>query len=304
MWTLKRGHRHLGPDTLAEYMDGRLGAVARTRVDQQLAACTDCREELEELHATVALLQQLPVEPAPRSFTLPVPPARQASRPPSLRPSAPLRMPQWVYAGAASAAAVVLAVLISADATGLLETGTPPVERGIADETAAASAAQAPLIQESAQGPAATVASKPEISLQSSAAAPLVEAAPAAPEAAMAAPEPPQAAPEAALAAPEAAITPDAARAEEMPSPITAAGTGQAVDAVKAPPATAATSASTPPGADLPTSKPHAGLAPVVEPGGTATTWRVVEGVAAALGLVFLGGLLMRRRSQRGARFD
>ena len=300
MWTLRRSHRHLGPDTLAEYMDGRLGAVARTRVDQQLAACTNCREELAELQATVALLQQLPVEPMPRSFTLPVPPARQAS----LRPSAPLRMPQWVYAGAASAAAVVLAVLISADATGLLETGTPPVERGIADATAAASAVQAPLIQESAQGPAATVALKPEVSLQSAAPAPLVEAAPPAPEAAMAASEPPQAAPEAAMAAPEAAITSDAARAEETSSPLPAAGTGQAVDAVQAPPATAATSASAPPGPDVPTSKPQTGPPPVVEPVGTPTTWRVVEGVAAALGLVFLGGLLMRRRSHRGVRFD
>ncbi|MCH8107615.1 MAG: hypothetical protein IIB30_04560 [Chloroflexi bacterium] len=289
MWTIRRGHRHLGPDTLAEYMDGRLGAVARTRVDQQLAACADCREELEELQATVALLQQLPVEPVPRSFTLPVPPARPAS----LRPSAPLRMPQWVYAGAASAAAVVLAVLVSADATGLLGPGTPPVERGIAGETAAASPAKAPLLQESAQAPAATVALKPEVSLQSAAAA--------APEAAIAAPEAPQAAPEAAMAAPAAA---DAARTEEMPSPIPAVESEQAVEAVPAPPATAVTSASAPPGADLPTSKPETGLTPVVEPGGTATIWRVVEGLAAALGLVFLGGLLLRRRFQRGARFD
>ena len=290
MWTLRRGHRHLGPDTLAEYMDGRLGAVARTRVDQQLAACADCREELEELQATVALLQQLPVEPVPRSFTLPVPPARPAS----LRPSAPLRMPQWVYAGAASAAAVVLAVLVSADATGLLGPGTPPVERGIAGETAAASPAQAPLLQESAQSPAATVALKPEVSLQSAAAAPLAEAAPAAPEAAIAAPEAPQVAQAAA----------DATRTEEMPSPIPAVESAQAVEAGQAPPATAATSASALPGTDLPTSKPQTGLTPVVEPGGTATIWRVVEGVAAVLGLVFLGGLLLRRRFQRGARFD
>ena len=289
MWTLRRGHRHLGPDTLAEYMDGRLGAVARTRVDQQLASCADCREELEELQATVALLQQLPVEPVPRSFTLPVPPARPAS----LRPSAPLRMPQWVYAGAASAAAVVLAVLVSADATGLLGPGTPPVDRGIAGETAAVSPARAPLLQESAQSPAATVALKPEVSLQSAAAA--------APEAAIAAPEAPQAAPEAAMAAPAAA---DAARTQEMPSPIPAVESEQAVEAVPAPPATAVASASAPTEADLPTSKPEPGLAPVAEPGGTATLWRVVEGVAAALGLVFLGGLLLRRRSQRGVRLD
>ena len=90
MWTLRRGHRHLGPDTLAEYMDGRLGAAARTRVDQVLASCANCREELEELQATVSLLQQLPVEPVPRSFTMPAPPVQPVTQ----RALAPLRMPQ------------------------------------------------------------------------------------------------------------------------------------------------------------------------------------------------------------------
>ena len=294
MWTLRRGHRHIGPDTLAEYMDGRLDAVARTRVDQQLAFCADCRVELEELQATVSLLQQLPVEPVPRSFTMPAPPVQAAY----LRPSAPLRMPQWVYAGAASAAAVVLAVLISADATGLLGPGTPQVAPGIAVEAerATASPDQAIAIQESVPAPAITVEVEQQVSVQSAAAAPQVVAAQAAPEAALAAPEAALPAPEAAQAAPEVAL------AQAMPTPMPAVGSGRDVESAKTPPPTAASSVPAPPGADLPTAKPGPGLAPVVEPRGTATVWRVVEGIAAVLGLVFLGGLLLRRRSQRGVR--
>ena len=274
MWTLRRGHRHFNPDTLAEYMDGRLGAAAWTRVDEQLASCTICRNELEELQATVALLQQLPVEPLPRSFTLPVPPVQQTSP----RPSAPSRMPQWVYASAASAAAVVLAVLVSADATGLLEPGPPQVAREIAvgAEMAAAFPDQATPIQNEAQVPAVNGEVDEGVSMAS--AAPV--------------------APEAATAAPEAAVD------QVMSTPMPAVGSERDDELAKAPPLTADSSVPVPPGSDLPTAKPKSGSAPVVEPGGTATVWRVVEGVAAALGLVFLGGMLLRRRSQRGVRLD
>ena len=180
MWTLRRGHRHLGPDTLAEYMDGRLGAAARARVDQELASCADCREELEELQDTVSLLRQLPVEPVPRSFTMPAPPVQ----PDSPREFAPLRMPRWVYAGAASAAAVVLAVLVSADATGLLEPGTPQEAREIAVEAemAPASLDQATANQKAARVPAATMEVEQEDSLQAAAAVPPETVAEAAPQ--------------------------------------------------------------------------------------------------------------------------
>ena len=265
MWTLTRRHRHLKPDTLAEYMDGRLGATARTRVDQQLASCGDCREELEELRANVSLLRQLPTEPVPHSFSMPAPPVE----PISPRASAPLRVPQWVYAGAASAAVVVLAVLVSADATGLLEPATPRV----AGETA--------------------VEAEREFSLQAAAAPPRDVAAQAAPEAAMVAE---------AAQVPAAQVPTEAASDREMPSPMPAVDQTRDGEATEAPPPTARTSAPLPLSADLTTADPGPGLAPPEEPGGTAMVWRVLEAIAAALGLVFLGGLLLHRRSQRGAR--
>ena len=286
MWTLRRGHRHIGPDTFADYMDGRLGAAARTRVDQELASCASCRVELGELQATVSLLQQLPVEPVTRSFTMPAPPVQ----PVSPGAFAPLRMPQWVYAGAASAAAVVLAVLVSADATGLLEPGTPQAAGEIAVEArmAQTSPDQSTPIGKSAQVPAVTLEAERELSLQAAAAPPQDQA--------------PQAAPEAAQAAPEAAI------ALEFPPPMPPVRSGQDDEEAKAPPPTGVSSIPVPvPAAtDLATAEPELGLPPIKEAGrdsgDTAAVWRVLEGIAAALGLVFLGGLLLHRRSQRGSR--
>ena len=388
MWILRRGHRHLGPDTLAEYMDGRLGVAARERVDQELASCADCREELEELQATVSLLQQLPMEPVPRSFTMPAPSVQPASP----RIFAPLRMPQWVYAGAASAAVVVLAVLVSADATGLLEPGPPQVAREIAveAETAQVSPDIATPMQEVGQLPAVTVEVEGEVSPQAVGAAPRETDAEAAPEFAMAQtmptpmpavrsgqdveaakappptavssvpvpagvdqftadatgqPEPgtPQVArefavgaemapassdqatptqaagqvqavtaeverevpPQAAAAAPqETAVeaTPESNIAQSMSSPMPAVGSGRDVEAAKSPPPTAVSSVPAPSEADLSTAEPGPVLTPAVKPRGTATVWRVLEGIAAGLGLVFVVGLLLNRRSQRRAR--
>ena len=388
MWTLRRGHRHLGPDTLAEYMDGRLGAAARARVDQELASCADCREELEELQDTVSLLRQLPVEPVPRSFTMPAPPVQ----PDSPREFAPLRMPRWVYAGAASAAAVVLAVLVSADATGLLEPGTPQEAREIAVEAemAPASLDQATANQKAARVPAATMEVEQEDSLQAAAAVPPETVAEAAPQSAMAQtmpspmpavrsgqdveaaiaapptadssvpvpseanqftadatglPEPGtlqvppeftveaemalasrdqatsiqhagqvpavtveverEVSPQAAAAASQetaAQAAPESATPQGIPSPMPAVKQGRTGEAAKAPPPTAVSSLPESSEANLTTVEPGLVLTPATKTGGTATVWRVLEGIAAALGLVFLGGLLLRRRSQRGAR--
>ena len=194
-----------------------------------------------------------------------------------------MRVPQWVYAGAASAAAVVLAVLVSADAIGLLEPGTRQVAREIAVEAemARASAEHATPIQKSVEVPAVSVEAEQEVSLQAAVTAPQETAAQAAPEAAMA---------------------PKAAMAQETPSPMPAVRPGRDDEAAKSPPPTAVSSAPVPSEADLSTAEPGPGPAPPGKPGGTATVWRVVEGIAAALGLAFLGGLLLHRRSRRGAR--
>ena len=285
MWTLRRSHKHVGADTLAEYMDGRLAAAARTRVDQDLASCASCREELEELRTTVSMLQQLPEESVPRSFAMAAPPPQQAAP----RAYTPMRMPQWVYAGAASAAAVVLAVLISADATGLLKPESPPVARefAAAAQVAPSSADQASAIESLTQSPAVTVESEQAVSLQAAMAAPQD----AAPEAATAL--------DAAAAAAEPAMALEAqavqqiASAQALPTPMPDFRTEGDGEAAKSPPPVAVPHVPIPSGAELTAAAPEAVC--------TAIAWRVVEGVAAVLGLVFLVGLLLRRRSRRGA---
>jgi hypothetical protein len=106
-------HRHLSQRVLNEYLDGLLLADARQRADRHLTACDTCRRELEGATAVVSLLRQLPQVPVRRSFTLAAPP------PAAVQASLLLRLPNWSYAGAASLAGLVLAVLVSADAVGL-----------------------------------------------------------------------------------------------------------------------------------------------------------------------------------------
>lgn len=50
---------------LSEHLDGTLGARARQRVERHLAGCEDCRLELADLRATVALLRSLPAVEEP-----------------------------------------------------------------------------------------------------------------------------------------------------------------------------------------------------------------------------------------------
>ena len=121
MWPIKGRHRHLDAETLSAYLDGRVEGPALARLERSLADCAICNEELASLRATVALIRQLPEEAPARSFVMPAPP-RYPARP---RPSPLARASTWAYAGAASVAAVVLTVLVSADATGILAPGQP-----------------------------------------------------------------------------------------------------------------------------------------------------------------------------------
>ena len=114
MWIFRSSHKHIGQDTLSEYLDGRLLGQPLERVEQQLADCDACRQDLAELRALVAMMQQLPMAEPRRSFVMSAPPLE----PVRSRPALALRAPNWVYAGAASVAALALAVTISVDATG------------------------------------------------------------------------------------------------------------------------------------------------------------------------------------------
>ena len=278
-------HKHLNPETLAEYVDGRLAGTAMARVERRLTSCASCREDLDSLRTTVSLLKQLPQVVPTRSFTMATPPPQQALP----QPSPLFRMPQWAYAGAASAAALVLAVLISADATGVLATKRLPVaqpapkaaqlERSRAVQERPVSQAT---IQESeaieVAKPAAPslAASSEQRSVQAETAAPARDTLPQAlgVETDAQAPVAAAAAPDDAATRPLAVQAPSALEAGP-PVPVTAAAKeGRTVQTTSA----RETPASLPP------------------QGATGWVWRVLEVLAAATLVTLLAGLIIRRR--------
>ncbi len=100
-------HRRLR-DQLSAYIDGELDASAAERLERHLAECGRCRQEMEQLRATVVALQELPAVEPPRSFTLS--PERVAPRPP-MPVASPLAFGARIAAaGVAAALAVVLVV--------------------------------------------------------------------------------------------------------------------------------------------------------------------------------------------------
>jgi len=315
MLIFRKGHTHIKQDDLSAYLDGQISRTDAARIDQRLAQCADCRQELDALRSTVSLLQRMPELALPRSFVMPGPPPA----PLAIRPPAPLRMPQWVYSGSAAVAALVLAVLISADATGLL---APDVHPRALESTAAAQAAPESLQEdgvEAAVEMAAPLAPVAELAVtaekgigvtvtqesvvsEAPAKAPALRKAEVAPQAAAAleAQDDSQAtAPVAAMA--EAQVA-EAAKAESAPPPQVAALAAAEVEEVAGAKATP-----TPPVADLTApEKPSEPALAVQEYSreipasqGTSLLWRILEGMAAIAALTFLGSWLLRRRSTR-----
>ena len=108
------GHRHLGAETLNEYLDDRLSATAGDRVRQVVAGCPDCGLELAALQQTRLLLRQLPEVAPRRSFFI----SPYDEPAPAYPATAWIRLPRWAYAGTASLAALALTLMIVVDATG------------------------------------------------------------------------------------------------------------------------------------------------------------------------------------------
>ena len=105
-------------ELLSAYVDGQVSASEASRVQEHLAACAECRRELEALRATVSLLRSLPQVQPSRSFAL-----AEAPEP------ADRRWPvAWGARAAMSVAGLVLAALLVGDAVGLVrqETGREP----------------------------------------------------------------------------------------------------------------------------------------------------------------------------------
>ena len=113
------GHRCPSEERLNDYVSGRLSAADRVRLEQAVQHCARCREELESLQQTRALLQTIPQEPLPRSFLFaeaPVPATTDVDRPAQ---ATGFRMPVWAYAGAAAVAGVAVIAFFLSGAVGV-----------------------------------------------------------------------------------------------------------------------------------------------------------------------------------------
>ncbi len=292
MWTI-RGHRHIKPETLSEYSDGRLQGGPLGRVERRLAACGVCRGELESLRAASAVLRGLPVETPRRSFTLAAPP------PAPVKAAAPplSRVPAWAYAGAASVAAIALAVLVSADAAGLLAP-VEPVEPGaveaLAPLTSESRAAEKPVpelamsARAATPAPAAQSVAEPEVQTEPPAA--MSEAADAGPPS-----DSQEAAAAAFLEEDTAALCQADETARDVPEAQSVAESEVQTRAPEGDGALAPTQEET----QVQISDSARQPVPQDPKKSTAVYWRVLEVLAGVLGLLFLAGLALRWKFSR-----
>jgi anti-sigma factor RsiW len=105
----KKSEHQWVEESLSAYIDGELSPREKSRVEEHLKECRACSESLTTLRQTVALLQELPVLPAPRSF---------AVRPAVVRPKPVTAPSAWGYGllrGATALATLLLVLLIGAD---------------------------------------------------------------------------------------------------------------------------------------------------------------------------------------------
>ena len=287
MWTMRRSHQHISTETLSEYIDGRLRSGALARIEGHVASCELCRYELESLRDLVTMLQDLPAEEPSRSFTMHAPPPR----PIPVRPTPLLRAPQWAYAAVASVAAILLIVLVSFDATGLLvpekETVIPIVE------SLAQLQVQSETAQVAAEARQSTVEEVVTVERESAVAAP--------------------AAPATSVAAFEASPTTVAMAAVAEAITESAAPNGIEVEEseLQSEVDTTERELRTTPSEDqtrvFQRQEPEQSIdgqtafkemtVPAQE--ATAAFWRVLEGLAGSLGLVFLAGLVLKWKNSR-----
>jgi hypothetical protein len=293
MWIFRK-HRHLKPETLSEYLDGQLHGGAREKVARELESCPSCREELESLRATVLLLQDLPQTTVPRSFTLAGPPPAPVAAQPPMH----LRAPGWAYAGAASLAGLALAVMVSADATGLLAPSSATVSPQASSVAALAQEDTAATATPDTLAAAAPTETPEPGSVQSFRAIPGPEADRGVEDSSA----PPS-------GQPEATPVPDQETMALQAEPAPRAGPSVEREA-KSPDAANATEPQGPEAATGPAEHQPSEPAPIAEPkalpqenagqvAGTSLVWRVLEGAAAALTLAFLIGLVLRWRQSR-----
>lgn len=128
-WPIWKRDRHLKPEEVSEYLDGRLSEKDVRRIEAHLEACPDCRREVESLQQTVQALHHMPLRQPRRSFVFSAPPVA-AGGTARLEPAprgglgaavaviARPRIPRWAFGAVASACVVAFAVVLSMDLTG------------------------------------------------------------------------------------------------------------------------------------------------------------------------------------------
>lgn len=125
-WSHRRFRNLLSP-----YIDRRLDEPQMATLEEHLATCGPCQEELQTLRATVSLLQALPHAIPRRSFAL--------TERPEVSRAAPAYL--WGMRAATAMASVALVLLLAGDLLGTFsrdiaptgEVGQGAVERGGAD---------------------------------------------------------------------------------------------------------------------------------------------------------------------------
>jgi len=116
---LLRFHRHpVSEEYLSVYLDGRLPARDKERVDAHLQSCADCSRKLEEMQSLVAEMRRLPQATAPRSFAISPELAAAARREAGRARQDERTGARRVYlglSGATVAAAVLLVAVVGVD---------------------------------------------------------------------------------------------------------------------------------------------------------------------------------------------
>lgn len=106
---------HLGDDLLNAWIDGETTAGESSIIEEHLASCAVCRDELSSLRVTKQLLAELPEPQTPRSFQLS---AEQAnSRNLRTKPASPSNVVRMLPIVRVLSIAAVLAVLVLGGAT-------------------------------------------------------------------------------------------------------------------------------------------------------------------------------------------
>lgn len=120
--------QHLSEEQLSAYVDGSSDAPSEDRVRQHLANCdATCGADLEALRTTVHILKSIAPVAAPRSFALTaemvadLPDGKPLGEPPASIRSSGWRTPVLVPAAASIAAAVVFALVLVGNLSGVIE---------------------------------------------------------------------------------------------------------------------------------------------------------------------------------------